>query len=146
MLPDIQINYLAILICVVASMPLGFLWFGPLFGLAWAKEMGLQGMPVPGPREMVKSLTLFALGSLLIAFVLAHSIEVWRPSSWDAGTDSPNWVYGLNAAFWTWLGFFIPLQIGRVAWEFRTWKLVLINSAFDFIRLIIFGFILSYLK
>ncbi|MBC8284839.1 MAG: DUF1761 domain-containing protein [Nitrospinae bacterium] len=146
MVPDIHINYFAIIICVVVSMPLGFLWFGPWFGLSWAKEMGLQEKPEPTPREMIKPLGLYALGSLLIAFVLAHSIEIWRPSTWNAGVDSPDWVYGLNAAFWTWLGFFIPLQLGRVAWEFRRWKLVFINSTFDFTRLLIFGLILAYWK
>lgn len=144
MLPDLHINYLAIITCVVVSMPLGFAWFGPLFGLSWAKEMGLDAKPEPAPKEMIKSLSLYALGSLLMAFVLAHSIEIWRPSTWHAGSDSAHWVYGVNAAFWNWLGFFLPLQMGRVAWEFRRWKLVLINSSFDITRLMLFGLILAY--
>ncbi len=144
MLPDLDINYLAIVVCVVLSMPLGFLWFGPLFGLAWTKEMGMESKPEPAPKEMAKSLSLYAMGSLLIAFVLAHSIEIWRPSTWNVGQDDPAWVYGANAAFWNWLGFLLPLQIGRVAWEFRGWKLVMINSGFDITRLMLFGLILAY--
>ena len=31
--PIIDINYLAVLACVVASIPLGAFWFGPGFGL-----------------------------------------------------------------------------------------------------------------
>ena len=53
-------------------------------------------------------------------------------------------MYGLNAAVWTWIGFFVPLQIGRVAWEKRGWGLVAINSSFDLVRLLIFGMILAY--
>lgn len=35
----LRINYLAILVGVIANVILGFLWYGPLFGKAWAKEM-----------------------------------------------------------------------------------------------------------
>ncbi|MEC8992355.1 MAG: hypothetical protein VX656_14015 [Candidatus Latescibacterota bacterium] len=57
--------------------------------------------------------------------------------------DVPS-VYALNSALWTWLGFFLPLQIERVAWEQRKWGLVVINSSFDLVRRLIFSFILSY--
>ena len=40
MLPTFTINYLAILACAIVAMPVGFLWFGPLFGKAWQREMG----------------------------------------------------------------------------------------------------------
>ncbi len=117
MQPDIAINYLAIALCVLVAMPAGFLWFGPLFGKPWAKQMGMADVPQPNSAEMARSMLLFAGGSLLIAWVLAHGIAVWRPSSWNAGIDEAGWVYGLNGAFWTWLGFFLPLQLGRIAWE-----------------------------
>ena len=142
--PEIAVNYLAVIVCVVVAMPVGFLWFGPLFGKAWARHMGMENMEKPGGAAMGKSLALYALGSLLIAWVLAHSIEIWRPSTWNAGEDVAAWVYGLNGAFWTWLGFFLPLQIGRVAWEQKGWGLVAINSSFDLTRLLIFGMILAY--
>ena len=144
MLPDLHINYLAIAACVVVAMPLGFLWFGPFFGLAWAKEMGFENKPKPNSKAMMKSLALYAFGSILMAFVLAHSIEIWRPSTWHAGTDGADWLYGVNAAFWNWLGFIVPLQIGRMAWEFKGWKLVVINSSFYLTLLMIFGLILAY--
>jgi hypothetical protein len=144
MQPQIAVNYLAVIVCVLVAMPVGFLWFGPLFGKAWAKHMGMGNMQPPGGGAMVKSMVIYALGSLLIAFVLAHSIAVWRPSTWNAGADQAAWVYGLNGAVWTWLGFFLPLQMGRVAWEQKRWPLVGINASFDLTRLLIFGMILAY--
>ena len=144
MQPEIAVNYLAVIVCVVAGMPVGFLWFGPLFGKAWAKHMGMEEMEKPGGGAMAKSLTLYALGSLLIAWVLAHSILVWQPSTWNAGEDAAAWVYGVNGAVWTWLGFFLPLQMGRVAWEQKGWGLVAINASFDLTRLLMFGLILAY--
>ena len=144
MQPEIAINHLAVIVCVIASMPVGYLWFGPLFGTAWARHMGMEDMEPPGGGAMAKSLGLNALGSLLIAFVLAHSIQVWMPSTWGVGENAAPHVYGFHGAIWTWLGFFFPLQIGRVAWEGRRWGLVVINSSFDLVRLLMFGMILAY--
>jgi hypothetical protein len=145
MMPQFTINYLALGACVLSAMLLGFLWFGPIFGKAWAKRMGLEQMKPPGPAAMVRALLLYALGSLLIAWVLAHGIAVWRPSSWNAGAvDAADWIYGLNGAGWTWLGFFVPLQLGRVAFEQRTWGLVAINAGYDLFRLLVFGMILAH--
>jgi len=144
MMPTLSINYLAVLACAVAAMPLGFLWFGPLFGRAWARAMGMDRSVAPSGAAMGRSMVLYLVGSLLIAFVLAHSIEVWRASSWGLGPDSADWVYAVNGAVWTWLGFFLPLQLGRVAWEQRGWGLVVINGAFDLVRLSVFATILAY--
>ena len=87
MQPDIMVNYLAIGICVLVAVPIGFLWFGPVFGKLWAKQMGMEHIPQPTGKDMAKSVILFAFGSLLIAGVLAHAIAVWRPSAWNAGVD-----------------------------------------------------------
>ncbi len=34
----------------------------------------------------------------------------------------------LIGAFFTWLGFFVPVQLGRVAWEKAPWALFAINA------------------
>lgn len=142
MVPALAVNPLAVLVCAVVAMPVGFLWFGPLFGRHWAKAMGFDHEQ--NPSGMGKAMALFALGNLLIAWVLAHSLEIWRPSVWNAGEDAGAHVYALSAALWTWIGFFVPLQIGRVAWEKKGWNLVAINASFDLTRLLLFSFILAY--
>lgn len=144
MMPTLTVNYLAVLACGIAAMPIGFLWFGPLFGRPWARAMGMERATAPAGAAMARSMGLYLGGSLLIAFVLAHSLAVWRASSWGLGPDAANWVYAINGALWTWLGFFLPLQLGRVAWEQRGWTLVAINGSFDLVRLLVFSVILAY--
>jgi len=39
--------------------------------------MGLEDMPQPSGGAMARSMGLYALGNLLIAWVLANSLEVW---------------------------------------------------------------------
>jgi hypothetical protein len=144
MMPTITVNFLAVLACAVVAMPIGFLWFGPLFGQTWVRHMGFGDMKPPDSAAMAKAMAIFFAGNLLIAFVLAHSLEVWQASSWGLSPDGAPWIYGLNAGFWNWLGFFLPMQMNRVAWEMKSWGLVLINSSFDLTRLVLFGLILAY--
>src|SRR3979411_1521354 len=71
MQPDIQLNYWAILAAVAASMVIGFLWYGPILGKAWMKEMGRPAGSKPDPKVMRRGLILMLIGSLLPVFVLA---------------------------------------------------------------------------
>jgi len=144
MLPAMQINYLAVLACAVVAMPIGFAWFGPLFGRTWLRHMGMGDMDRPDAASMMKSVGIFFASNLLIAWVLAHNIEAWQASSWGLRPDASPSIYAAQAGFFHWLGFFLPLQMNRVAWERKRWPLVLINASFDLTRLLLFGFILSY--
>src|SRR5258706_8491767 len=109
MQPDIHLNYWAILVAVAATMALGFLWYGPIFGKAWMKEMGIPAGSKPDPKVMRRGLILMLIGSFLTAFVLAHSGEVWRPSVWKAGTDGPAAFYGFSPSFLALVRLFLPL-------------------------------------
>ncbi len=126
MQPDIHLNYWAILVAVAATMVLGFLWYGPILGKAWMKEMGIPAGSKPAPKVMRRGLILMAIGSLLTVFVLAHTGEVWRPSVWKAGADG-------SAAFY-----------GLVSWENRSWKLFCINAAYYFVMLQMVAMILAF--
>src|SRR2546426_12141104 len=104
MQPDIHLNYWAILVAVAATMVLGFLWYGPILGKAWMKEMGIPAGSKPDPKVMRRGLILMLIGSFLTAFVLAHTGEVWRPPRWKAGARRPAAFSGLSPRFWTWTG------------------------------------------
>lgn len=144
MVPEINLNYLAILAAVASNIVLGFLWYGPLFGRAWMKEVGMDPARKPEPRVFARAMVLMVIGALLTAFVLAVSIEVWRPSSWNAGPDAPNAIYGFFTAFFVWVGFYVPLLAGSVAWENRSWKLFGINAGYYFAALLAAGMILAF--
>jgi hypothetical protein len=142
--PLIHLNWLAIIVAVIASFLLGSLWYGPLFGKAWRKEMGVPEGVQPSGAEMTKPIVLNVIGTFLTAFVLAHEVQVWRPSSWNAGTDVSAAVYGFFGGFFPWLGFQVPVLLNAVAFERKSWKLFFINAAYLFISLQLIGMILSY--
>ncbi|GEM_PF-502080 len=124
MQPEVVVNYVAVVVCTIVLIPVGYLWFGPIFGARWARHMGFEEMEPPSGGEMAKKIGRHTLGSFLIAFVLVHSIAVWQPSAWGVGENQTAWIYGLNGAIWTWIGFFVPMQLTKVAWEDKGWGLV----------------------
>jgi hypothetical protein len=144
MQPDIHLNYLAILLAIVAYIAIGFLWYGPLFGKAWAKEAGMSTDCKPDRKVFLRAITLMIIGTFLTVYVLAHGVEVWRPSTWNAGTDASNATYGFLAPFFVWVGYFVPVLLSSVAWENRSWKLFAINAGYYFVALLAAGMILAY--
>ena len=143
--PQIHLYWPAILVAVLVSMVIGFLWFGPVFGKLWAREMKFPVDYRPTTAVMIKATVLQLIGAFLTVYVLAHSSEIWRPfSTWGLGTtDGGNAGYGVMCAFFVWIGFFIPQQLVGVAWENKSWKLFAINAAGNLVTLLAQGLILA---
>lgn len=140
----IVLNWPAVIVATLAAFFFGFLWYGPLFSRPWAKAMGMKMDKKPKTDEMMKSMGLQALGLFLTAYVIAHTCQVWRPSVWGVGPDGPAQMYGFMCGLFTWIGFYIPQQLGKIAWEMRPWKLFLINAGHDFFALQIISMILAH--
>lgn len=128
-MPDIQPNLVALAVCTIAGFFLSFLWYTPLFGNAWAKEMGFDPSATPPTAQFVKSLALTFISVFLMSLVLANNIAAWTSSSWglsNANLSKPS--QALQAGLFTWLGFFVPNLLQGVAWEKRSWKLFAIDA------------------
>ena len=141
---DLNINLLAVLLAVVANFILGFLWYTPLFGNAWAKELGFDITVKPPASVMVRGMAIMVIGNFLLAYVLAHNIAAW---TYVPGMDSMP-VIGkiLNASVFTWLGFYLPGDLSRVAWEKESWKLFWINTGYHFLMLLVAATILTLMR
>jgi hypothetical protein len=51
----------------------------------------------------------------------------------------------MMAAVFTWLGFFIPVDLSAVAWERKSWTLFFINTGYHLLSLVIMAVILTYM-
>lgn len=140
--PEIHVNALAIVASAVASFVIGGVWYGPLFGKVWAKGMGFDAQP--SGAEIAKGSVLNVIGLLLMAFVLAHQVAVWRPSTWGLGPDQGTAVYGAMAGFFTWLGFVMPILLNGVAFERKSWTVFGIQVGYQFVSLQVMGLILAF--
>ncbi len=140
---DLPINYVAIFVAVVANFILGFLWYTPLFGKAWATEMGFDTNVKPTGSEMAKGMIFMIIGNFLMAYVFAHNMAAW---SFVPGMDQmPKIGNMMNAAIFTWLGFYLPVDIGIVTWEKKSWKLFWINTGYHLAMLIVAASILTFM-
>lgn len=141
---EFPINYVAIIIAVVANFFLGFLWYTPLFGKVWARELGLNTGGKPTSGQMARGLIFSVIGNFLLAYVFAHNIGAW---SFVPGMDKmPAVGTILNSAIFTWLGFYIPIDLNSVAWEGRSWKLFFINTGYHLAMLLVAATILVLMK
>jgi len=120
-----EINYLAVLVCGVAAMVVGFVWYGPLFGKTWMRIMGVDNMTPEQKESMKKNMWSMYLAqfllSLITANVLAYHIFNW------AGSES-----GLVVALCTWFGFVMTTTAGACLWSGKpkklAWKMFFIKA------------------
>ena len=136
----VPINYLSVLGAAVASMILGFLWYGPLFGKEWARLMGFttDKMDAAKKKGMGKSYAIMAVGSLLMSYALAHNLIFGSAYLQMSGIEA-----GIMAGFWNWLGFIAPVTVGVVLWEGKPWKLWCITAGYYLVTLLVMGMILA---
>lgn len=140
---ELPINYTAIIVAVVANFILGFLWYSPLFGKAWAKEMGFDLSVKPPAGEMAKGMIIMVVGNFLMAYVFAHNMAAW---SFVPGADQMSPTANImSSAIFTWLGFYLPVDIGTVTWEKKSWKLFTINTGYHLVMLLLASAILTYM-
>ena len=138
-----HINMIAVLVAVVANFILGFIWYTPLFGKIWGKEMGFDMTTKPPASVMIKGMVFNVIGNFFLAYVLAHNIAAW---GFVPGVKelSPT-ANILNSAIFTWLGFYLLIDLNAVAWENKSWKLFAINTGYHFAMLLVASVILVYM-
>ena len=64
-----DINWIALLVAALIPLIVGFIWYGPLFGKAWQKEVGLSDEELKNGNMPL----IFGL-SLVFSFIIAFSL------------------------------------------------------------------------
>lgn len=133
-------NYLAIIVCALLSMGIGFVWFGPLFGKKWMEICGATDLDMEKRKEMQRrAMPLYLVQFLLTLFQLM--VLAWYINALS-GTSS-----GLHTAFSIWIAFILPTVAGSSMWNNDSskvkWSRFLIQVGYQLVAFIIFGLILS---
>ena len=132
----VPVNFVAVFVSGLVGMFIGYLWYGVLFGKLWMKLSGVQTSKKP--KGMGIRYTVQFVLTLLMAFVLAHSLLFASSYLKIEGIEA-----GLSAAIWNWLGFIVPVSLGAVIWEGKSFKLWILNSSLHLIKLMVMGIILA---
>ncbi|MEK7473952.1 MAG: DUF1761 domain-containing protein [Patescibacteria group bacterium] len=124
------INYLSVIAAALVGIFLGFFWYGPLFGKTWMKLVG--------STKESKSYAVMALGSLLMAYVLAYTTEFAMNYTNIYGV-----MGGLMSGVWIWAGFVMPVKIGDRFRGGTSWKLILLDGGYYLVSLALMGIIVA---
>jgi uncharacterized membrane protein YwzB len=126
-------NIWAIIVATIIQVVLGFLWYGPLFGKAWMKEMKID--PKKAKKGgMTKSMVIMVITTLIMVYTLASFVGLLNISAFTGA---------FQLAFWIWLGFVATLQVGSVIWEGKSWKLFVINTLHSLVGLVLAAWVLA---
>ena len=136
----IPINLLAVIGAAVAAIVLGFLWYGPIFGKKWMQESGLteEKMNAAKAKGMGKTYAIMIASTLVMSYVLAHSLLFANTYLNTSGISA-----GLQAGFWNWLGYVVPVSLGAVLWDGKSWTYWLITAGYYLVSLLVMGVILT---
>ena len=139
---ELNINFIAVAVCVLLSFILGFVWYAALFMKPWTKEMGYDPNMRPDKKQMMKGMMVSIIGNFLFVWMLAFYLAGWKyfPNSNEMGTMS----FAVNSALSVWLGFFVPVHLSKIVWERHSWKLFFINSGYNLVSAILVAIILAY--
>jgi hypothetical protein len=132
MIPVVQVNYLAVLVAGLVTMPIGALWYSNvLFAKPWSAAVGKTSEQMRGGAAIY---VLALVGELIAAYVLAHFITY-------AAADTL--VKGLQTGFWAWLGFVVPAVGVDALFAGRGRNLFAINAGYHLANLLVMGAILA---
>lgn len=155
-----QINWLAILVATLVTMPVGFIWYNKhVFGTIWMRETGVTEESAKN-ANMFKIFGLTILFSFMMAFflppIVIHQIGALQLTGGDPAQALPSYEAFINdyahnfrtfkhgALHGSMLGIFIILPaIGiNAQYEGKSWKYILINAGYFIVSLALMGGIL----
>ncbi len=87
-----NVNWLAVIVGVIASNVLGFLWYGPLFGEMWMRMIGKT-------RDQIQ-----ASNSMYIVTVVGAAIAMTTLAIFVGAVGAATFVEGLVAGTVAWIG------------------------------------------
>jgi hypothetical protein len=133
-----SINWLAVLVCVIVSFAVGFVYFSPkVFFDVWWKALGKTGQP--GMSSMGMTWTFTAIASIVQAVAMAFLV----PAIGGMMTGGVNALNGALVGFMMWFGFVAATSLTNRLFAGHGLKVWAIEAGNHLIVLVLFGLILG---
>lgn len=129
-LPQVDVNWLAVIAAALSAFLLGGLWYGPLFKRAWCREAGVDPDTAPAHpwRIFATAFACSLLASLMFAAFLGN--QATAADGFRAG-----FVVGLS---------FVAMSFGiNYAFAGRSLKLWMIDAGYHIVQFCLYGLILG---
>lgn len=128
-----EINWFAVVLAALASFPLGFVWYGPLFGKAWAAEVGMTDEKAKSGNP-----TIVFGGAFVLALIQASTFALFLGPVRNPEAA----LYGLCAGL-CWVGAAFGVQY---LFERKSLRLGLINAGYNAVAFTLIGAIVGAWK
>lgn len=129
---NFYINHIAVFVCAVMSLVIGFLWWSPfLFQKPWQAEVGLSD------DQLAKANPAKTFGlSFLLAWIVSYNLAFFL------GAPGTTWQWGIAAALLaaTWV---VTMFVIIALFEQRTFRYIAINCGYVIVYFAVIGFILG---
>ena len=132
-----SVNFLAVVVSLVAYTVLGMLWYGPLLGKRWMKLSGMDQVDMSSP-EAKKSQMAGYISSLISSFIAMLTLAVVLKALGVTGA-----LNGLLGGAGLGFGLVAMTLVGEAAWHDYPWGLVAINAGYRVLGLAIGGLIIG---
>lgn len=126
---EVQINWIAVLLATIAGFAVGGVWYGPLFGKAWQKIVGLKD------KELEAGMVRVFGTSFVLTFIMAVAMSVL--------IGDKNTISGLVVGLVIGIGV-VAMAFGvNYLFEHRSLKFYLINAGYSVVVLAAMGAIIG---
>ena len=130
-----SVNWLAVLVALLAHMVVGMAWFGAFAG-PWAR-LAHPGKTQDDIRAGPKWVYAVALGGgLVTAVVLGATLQA---------VGAEDLLDALAVAFLLWLGFVLAKYATTYAFEYRSWTLLAIDAGYPLVSMLVMAAVFAFL-
>lgn len=136
-MPQVMINYAAVVVSALVLMVLGAVWYAPpVFGNVWMRLIGKKPEDLQ-KGSMTQAYAMMFISALVLSFGLAHVLR------WAGATTA---VGGIKVALAVWIAFVLTTNAGSFIFEGRPAALYWLNAGYYGVGMILIGLVLTLWK
>lgn len=135
--PDVEINWLAIILATAVAMGIGSVWYGPLFGGKWMREVKLKKSDAQ--KNWQKPMFVMSVLAFIQAYILSHFV-IYSSYFYP---DVSGVAIGAITGFWAWAGFSAFVAISNNMFARRSNELIKIEAGNSLVTLLAIGAIIG---
>lgn len=134
------VNYMWVVVAAIAQFILGGVWYSPLmFGKWWMQIMEMTHATPEELKKMQASMAPFYGVQFLLSLFTTISFANLLPYV--------TYLSPMHLAFWLWIGFIAPVQIGTVIWgktKKQYWaKQIFVMLSYQFVGIMLMAWIVT---
>ena len=135
-MPEIQINYLAVVVAALSTIFIGALWYSPLmFHKLWVKAHGYSKEEVERQRK--------ALGRAFVVSLFCYLVMAFVLSVLASYTGVTTVLQGASLGFLVWIGFLATLGLTAHMHSEKRLSTYIIDSGYQLVYAVVMGLILA---